>query len=52
VVLTNYSPEGVPLPVTVQRPFTAFRHDATYLVTGGAGGFGSRLIRLAVRTTK
>lgn len=36
-----------PVSATVERPQIMFRADATYLITGGAGGFGSRLVRFA-----
>ena len=51
VVLTNYltAPNGktTPVSVTVEKPQNIFHADATYLVTGGAGGFGSKLVRYA-----
>ena len=36
-----------PLSVTVEKPQQVFRPDGTYLITGGAGGFGSSLLRHA-----
>lgn len=50
VVLTNYEKKGdkfVPLAVTVEKPQTMFHANGTYLITGGAGGFGSKLLRFA-----
>lgn len=52
VVLTNYvkdeqSGKEEPVAVTVEKPQALFHKDATYLVTGGAGGFGSKLVRYA-----
>lgn len=31
----------------IRKPIQVFQDDCTYLVTGGAGGFGSSLIRYA-----
>ena len=52
VVLTNYLKDEKtgklnPCSVTVEKPQNIFHADATYLVTGGAGGFGSKLVRYA-----
>jgi acyl transferase domain-containing protein/NADPH:quinone reductase-like Zn-dependent oxidoreductase/thioester reductase-like protein/acyl carrier protein len=52
VVLTNYLEDKKtgkvsPCSVTVEKPQNIFHADATYLVTGGAGGFGSKLVRYA-----
>lgn len=47
VVLSNYTTEGTPVPVRVQVPQRIFHADATYLITGGAGGFGSKIVRSA-----
>jgi len=51
VVLTNYdSKEGnKPAPVTVRKPQKIYHPNGTYIVTGGAGGFGSRIVRGAFR---
>jgi hypothetical protein len=48
VVLTNYvknekSGKEEPVAVTVEKPQGIFHADATYLITGGAGGFGSKV---------
>lgn len=54
IVLTNYTKVGEgktaryePLPVVVEKPQNIFHEDATYLITGGAGGFGSAMVRYA-----
>ena len=52
VVLTNYTTDAAtgattPVAVTVEKPQGVFHADATYLITGGAGGFGSKLVRYA-----
>jgi hypothetical protein len=46
VVLSNYV-DGKPISVTATVPSRLFRPDATYVITGGAGGFGSRVVREA-----
>lgn len=48
VVLVNRDAQGRECPVAVDQCSNTFRPDATYLVTGGAGGFGHRLISHAV----
>jgi len=54
IVLTNYAKVGKgpaaryePLSVVVEKPQTVFHENATYLITGGAGGFGSAMVRYA-----
>jgi phthiocerol/phenolphthiocerol synthesis type-I polyketide synthase C len=48
VVLSNYTEtDHAPVPVRVQSKSRIFRPDATYLITGGAGGFGSKIVRHA-----
>ena len=47
VVLSNFTAQGAPVPVRVLMPQTVFHPGATYLVTGGAGGFGSKIVRRA-----
>jgi len=48
VVLSNYSvAEGAPVPVRVLMPQRVYHENATYLITGGAGGFGSKVVRRA-----
>lgn len=47
VVLSNYTPQGAPVPVRVRMPQRVFRPDGTYLITGAAGGFGSKVVRMA-----
>jgi len=54
IVLTNYTKVGEgaaaryePLPVVVEKPQNVFHEHATYLITGGAGGFGSAMVRYA-----
>lgn len=48
VVLSNYSAsEGAPVPVRVLMPQHIYHPNATYLITGGAGGFGSKVVRRA-----
>jgi NAD(P)-dependent dehydrogenase (short-subunit alcohol dehydrogenase family) len=47
VVLSNYTPAGEPVPVRVRIPQRVFGPDGTYLITGAAGGFGSKVVRLA-----
>lgn len=48
VVLVNHDEEGRECPVMVERPQATFRPDIAYLVTGGAGGFGQKLIGYAI----
>ena len=48
VVLSNYSTaEGIPVSVRVLMPQRIYHANATYLITGGAGGFGSKVVRRA-----
>ena len=51
IVLTNYTKVGEDqyeaLPVVVEKPQNVFHANATYLITGGAGGFGSAMVRYA-----
>ncbi len=51
VVLSNYTKTAAggfePLAVTVEKPQQVFHANASYLVTGGAGGFGSAMVRYA-----
>jgi len=47
-VLTNYTAhDNNPVPVEVRMPQRVFHPNATYLITGGAGGFGSKMVRWA-----
>jgi FlaA1/EpsC-like NDP-sugar epimerase len=48
VVLVNRLPDGSECPVLVDKPQNTFRPDISYLVTGGTGGFGHRLISYAI----
>jgi len=47
VVITNYDDNHQPSPVSVLKPQRIYHPDATYIITGGAGGFGSKILRYA-----
>jgi NAD(P)-dependent dehydrogenase (short-subunit alcohol dehydrogenase family) len=49
VVLVNYDEEGRDLPSIVERPSHIFRPDMTYVITGGAGGLGAKLVWYALQ---
>jgi NADPH:quinone reductase-like Zn-dependent oxidoreductase len=47
VVLSNYDEDGKEIPTLVNKDAHVFRDDITYLVVGGTGGFGSKLVHYA-----
>jgi 3-oxoacyl-ACP reductase-like protein len=51
IVLVNETEGETPLPVCVRskKPQTVARLGGVYLVTGGAGGFGSQIVNRLVK---
>jgi NADPH:quinone reductase-like Zn-dependent oxidoreductase len=45
VLSTRDTSTGAPLQVQATRLPAQFRPDGTYIITGGAGGFGSVVVR-------
>lgn len=48
VVLSNYV-DGCPISVKARLPQRTFQPGSCYIVTGGTGGFGSRMVRYVFR---